>query len=86
MVSWEETIGKDETQKTISYCEDWIRRSASWKNWYLWIDSNYYEATKDVMKESDFMKRYYIPEFEASRDDAANSKGHFIMTTDDVNK
>ena len=48
--------------------------------------SNYYEATKEVMKESDFMKRYYNPEFEASRDDAANSKGHFIMTTDDVNK
>jgi hypothetical protein len=38
------------------------------------------------MKESDFMKRYYNPEFEASRDDAANSKSHFIMTTDDVNK
>jgi hypothetical protein len=48
--------------------------------------SNYYEATKEVMKESDFMKRYYNPEFEASRDDAANSKSHFIMTTDDVNK
>jgi hypothetical protein len=48
--------------------------------------STYYEATKDVMKESDFMKGYYNPEFEASRAEAANSKGHFIMTTDDVNK
>jgi hypothetical protein len=48
--------------------------------------STYYEATKDVMKESDFMKRYYNPEFEASRDDVANSKGHFMMSTDDVNK
>ncbi|HEX2405790.1 MAG TPA: hypothetical protein VHJ38_01175 [Nitrososphaeraceae archaeon] len=48
--------------------------------------SSYYEATKDVMKESDFMKRYYNPEFEASRADAANSKGDFIMTTDDANK
>jgi hypothetical protein len=48
--------------------------------------SNYYEATMDVMKESDFMKGYYNPEFEASRADAANSKRHFIMTTDDVNK
>jgi hypothetical protein len=48
--------------------------------------SQYYEATMDVMKESDIMKRYYNPEFEASRDDAANSKGHFIMATDDVNK
>ena len=48
--------------------------------------SNYYEATMDVMKESDFMKGYYNPEFEAPRADAANSKRHFIMTTDDVNK
>ena len=48
--------------------------------------SQYYEATMDVMKESDYMKRYYNPEFEASRDDAANSKGHLIMTTDDANK
>lgn len=47
--------------------------------------SNYYEATKDVMKDSEYMKRYYNPEFEASRHDAANSKGHF-MATDDVNK
>jgi hypothetical protein len=48
--------------------------------------SKYYEATKDVMKESDFMRRYYNPEFEASRHDVANSKGHLIMTTDGVNK
>jgi hypothetical protein len=48
--------------------------------------SKYYEATRDVMKESDFMKRYYNPEFEASRHDVANSKGHLIMTTDGVNK
>ncbi len=48
--------------------------------------SSYYEATKNVMKEYDFMKNYYIPEFEASRNDAVNSKGNFIMTTDDVNK
>lgn len=48
--------------------------------------STYYEATKDVMKESDFMKRYYNPEFEASRHDVVNSRGHFIMTKDDVNK
>jgi hypothetical protein len=48
--------------------------------------STYYESTKEVMKESDYMKRYYNPEFEASRHDVANSKGHLIMTTDDVNK
>lgn len=30
--------------------------------------SAYYEATEDVMKESDLMKRYYIPEFETGRD------------------
>ena len=48
--------------------------------------STYYEATKDVMKESDFMKRYYNPEFEASRHNVVNSKGHFMMTNDDVNK
>jgi len=48
--------------------------------------STYYESTKEVMKESDYMKRYYNPEFEASRYDVANSKGHLIMTTDDVNK
>jgi len=28
--------------------------------------STYYESTKEVMKESDYMKRYYNPEFEAS--------------------
>jgi len=48
--------------------------------------STYYESTKEVMKESDYMKMYYNPEFEASRHDVANSKGHLIMTTDDVNK
>jgi len=48
--------------------------------------STYYESTKEVMKESDYMKRYYNPEFEASRHDVANSKGHLIMTTDGVNK
>jgi len=48
--------------------------------------STYHESTKEVMKESDYMKRYYNPEFEASRHDVANSKGHLIMTTDGVNK
>jgi hypothetical protein len=28
--------------------------------------SAYYEATEDVMKESELMKHYYIPEFEAT--------------------
>ncbi len=48
--------------------------------------SNYYEATNDVMKDSEYMKRYYNPEFEASRNDAANSKDRFILTKDEINK
>jgi hypothetical protein len=31
--------------------------------------STYYEVTKDVMKESNYMKKYNIPEFESRRKD-----------------
>jgi hypothetical protein len=46
--------------------------------------SSYYEATKEVMKESAFMKRYYVPEFEISRDTITNSKNSSMMTNNDV--
>ena len=34
--------------------------------------SSYYEATKEVMKESNYMKKYNIPEFETARSDVDN--------------
>ena len=34
--------------------------------------SAYYDATREVMKESYFMKKYNIPEFETARSDVDN--------------
>ena len=39
--------------------------------------SSYYDTTKEVMKESNYMKKYYVPELEADRYDKnmLNSSG-----------
>ena len=34
--------------------------------------SSYYDATREVMKESNYMKKYNIPEFELRRNDDGN--------------